>query len=135
LQPEILFLSEPELPEDEVLARLLFGRGIETLSPLQAAQLAGAVANLAGVGGEGIVSRLRKGFGLDDLDVTGDAEGGVGVRAGKYISDNIYTDVEIDSLGQAEVSINLDLSPSVTVKGSVDNEGQSGIGVFFERDY
>ncbi len=134
-QPEILFLSEPELPEDEVLARLLFGRGIETLSPLQAAQLASAVATLAGAGGEGIVSRLRQNFGLDDLDVTGDGSGGVGVRAGKYISDNVYTDLAVDSQGEAEVSINLDVSRSVTVKGSVDSEGQSSIGVFFERDY
>ncbi len=133
--PEILFLSEPELPEDEVLARLLFGRGIETLSPLQAAQLAAAVATLAGQGGEGIVGRLRQNFGLDDLDVTTDESGGTALRAGRYLSDNVYTDVTVDSQGGSEVNLNLDISPSVTVKGSVDSEGETGIGVFFERDY
>ncbi len=133
--PEILFLSEPELPEDEVLARLLFGRGIDEISPLQAAQLASAVATLAGRGGEGIVSKLRQNFGLDDLDVTTTEGGGVGVRAGKYIAKNVYTDVQVGSEGEAEASINLDLTPSVKVRGSVGSDGQSGLGVFFERDY
>lgn len=133
--PDILFQSEPDLPEDEVLSRLLFGRGVDNLSPLQAAQLAGAVAELAGRRGGGIVSRLRQSAGLDDLDVTGDGQGGVGLRAGKYLSDNIYSDVTIDSTGEAEVSINLDLSESITVKGKLGSTGESGIGVFFERDY
>ena len=133
--PEILFQSEPELPEDEVLARLLFDRGIDTLSPLQAAQLASAVATLTGRGGDGIVGRLRQNFGLDDLDVTSDGEGGAAVRAGRYISDNVYSDVTVNSAGETDVSINLDISPSVTMKGSVGSEGNTGIGIFFERDY
>lgn len=134
-EPRIRFLSDPDLPEDEVLARLLFGRGIDTLSPLQAAQLASAVATLAGQGGEGIVSRLRRNFGLDDLDVTTDDDGNVAVRAGAYLSDNVYTDVTVGGAGEAEVNLNLDLTPSITVKGGVDSEGETGLGVFFERDY
>ena len=133
--PDILFQSEPNLPEDEVLSRLLFGRSVENLSPLQAAQLAGAVANLAGRGGDGLVNRLRQSFGLDDLDVAGDGSGGTSVRAGKYISDNIYSDVTVDSEGEADVTINLDLSESVTVRGTAGSTGETGIGIFFERDY
>ncbi len=133
--PEIAFTSQPELPQDEVVARLLFDKGIENLSPLQAAQLASAVATLAGKGDEGVVSKLRQKAGLDDLDVTGDGEGGVGVRAGKYLSDDLYSDVTVDSTGNAEVSINLDLSKSVTVRGSASSSGSTGLGVFFERDY
>lgn len=48
--PDIRFTATPELPEEEVLARLLFDRGLTSLSPLQAAQLASAVATLAGKG-------------------------------------------------------------------------------------
>ena len=48
-QPEIRFTSVPALPEDEVLARLIFGRSMSNLSPLQIAQLAEAAAQLAGV--------------------------------------------------------------------------------------
>lgn len=133
--PEVRFTASPELPQEEVLARLLFGRGLDKISAFQAAQLAGAVATLAGRGGEGIVSRLRQGFGLDDLDLVSDGEGNASVRAGKYISDNLYTEVEVDQQGKSKISLNLDLRPGVVVKGSVGTDGQAGIGVFVERDY
>ncbi|MBT8409942.1 MAG: translocation/assembly module TamB domain-containing protein, partial [Alphaproteobacteria bacterium] len=133
--PQIRFLSEPQLPEEEVVAQLLFGRGIETLSPLQAAQLASAVATLAGKGGAGVLSKVRESTGLDDLDVTTGDDGATAVRAGKYISEKVYTDVTVASDGESEVNLNFDLSPRVTLKGSVDTTGNTGVGVFFQRDY
>jgi translocation and assembly module TamB len=134
-EPDIRFESSPELPQDEVIARLFFGRGLDQLSPLQAAQLASAVAELAGRGGGGVVSRLRENFGLDDLDVTTDQDGNAAVRAGRYLSENAYTEVTVGSDGKADISINLDLSRSLTVRGSLGSDGETGIGVFFERDY
>ncbi|QUS36058.1 translocation/assembly module TamB domain-containing protein [Falsirhodobacter algicola] len=134
--PEVTFSSDPDLPQEEVLAQLLFGRDLSSISPLQAAQLANAVATLAGRGGQGIVGNLRQNFGLDDLDVTTNDTGGAGVRAGKYISENAYTAVEVDSQGQSEISLNLDISDSLTVRGSTGTaEGSTGIGIFWERDY
>lgn len=132
--PVIRFESALGLPEEEVVARLLFGRGLETLTPFQAAQLAAAVASLTGRGG-GFMDRLRQGLGLDDFDVGTNDSGATQLRAGRYISDNIYTDVTVDSGGKSQVSINLDLTPSVTVKGRASSDGSTGLGVFFERDY
>ncbi|PRY92897.1 autotransporter translocation and assembly factor TamB [Hasllibacter halocynthiae] len=134
-EPDITFESSSGLPEDEVISQLLFGRGLDNLSPLQAARLANAVAQLTGRGGIGFIDDLREGAGLDDLDITTDEDGDVGVRAGRYISENIYTDVTVGGDGEAEVTINIDLTDDLTVKGSVDNEGGTGIGIFFERDY
>ncbi|RKF14056.1 translocation/assembly module TamB [Roseovarius spongiae] len=134
-QPEVTFSSVPQAPQDEVLSQIFFRRNISELSALQAAQLASAVATLAGKGGEGIVGRLRRQLGVDDLDITTDEEGNTGVRAGKYISDNIYTDVTASSGGGGEVSLNIDLSPSVTVKGSMDSDNESKLGIFFQKDY
>lgn len=133
--PDITFSSEPELPEDEVLARLFFGKSIESLSPLQAAQMAVALRTLSGRGGGGALSRLRSGFGLDDLDVSTDESGNTAVRAGAYISDNAYTDVTTNSAGDTEVNLNIDLTDTLTIKGSADNSGSTSIGIFFERDY
>lgn len=133
--PEITFTSEPELPQEEVLSRLIFGRGLDTLSPIQAARLALAVRTLAGRGGEGIVGNIRQGAGLADLDVTVDEEGNTAVTAGAYLGENLYTDVTVGAGGTTELNLNLDVTPSVTLKGSVTNEGDSSIGVFFERDY
>ena len=133
--PEITFQSIPELPQDEVLARLIFRRSLISLSPFQAAQLALSVATLTGRADESILSRTRQAMGLDDLDFTVDDQGNTALRAGRYLSADVYTDLSIDSTGRSEVSINLDLSPSVTLRGRADTEGRSGIGVFFERDY
>ena len=133
--PTVTFVSQPELPQEEVLARLLFGRDLTSLSAFQAAQLASAVATLAGKGGDGIIGKLRKGFGLDDLDISTDAEGQTSLKAGKYLSRNTYTEVEVDQDGQASISLNLDVTDSVTLRGSAGADGETSIGIFKEKDY
>ncbi|MEL6840254.1 MAG: translocation/assembly module TamB domain-containing protein, partial [Pseudomonadota bacterium] len=133
-EPEVRFESIPELPQDEVLSQLIFGRDLSSISPLQAVQLASAISTLAGRGG-GAFDRLRRNVGLDDLDITTDEEGQTAVRAGRYISDNVYTDVTVTSEGDTEINLNLDLTDDITAKGSVDQDGETSIGIFFERDY
>ncbi|WP_018304817.1 translocation/assembly module TamB domain-containing protein [Wenxinia marina] len=130
---QVTFESSPQFPQDEVLARLLFGRDVSSLSPLQAVQLAAAVSTLVS-GNEGVLDRFRSGLGLDDLDVTTDESGGLAVRAGRYLSENVYTDVTVGE-GGTELSINLDLTEDLTVRGAVSSEGESSLGIFFERDY
>jgi len=133
--PELKLSSSPELPDDEILSQLLFNKGLNNISALQAAQLAAAVASLAGKGGEGIIGNLRKNFGLDDLDIGTDENGNATVRAGKYISERVYTNVGVDSEGKTEIDLNLDVVKNVTARASVDSEGGSSLGVFYERDY
>jgi translocation and assembly module TamB len=133
--PVVSFTSSPQLPQEEVLSRLLFGRGLETLSAFQAAQLAGAVASLAGKGGDGIVAKLRKGFGLDDLDVRTADDGTASFRAGKYISRNIYSEIEVDQDGKSQIQLNLDVTDSVTLRGRASSDGTTGIGIVVEKDY
>lgn len=133
--PTITFLSQPELPQDEVLALLFFGKDIRQISPLQAAQMAAAVRTLQGKGGGGVLTRLRESFGLDDLDVSTSDSGETQLRVGKYLSDNIYTDVTTGAGGTTEINLNIDLRDNVTVKGSTSTSGESSVGIFFERDY
>jgi len=134
-EPEITFSSQPELPQDEVVAQLLFGRNLNELSTFQTLQLASAIATLAGGGGEGFFGRLRAGTGLDQLDVSTSDNGGTQVAAGKYLSENLYSEVVVNDEGKSEVNLNLDVSSDFTVKGSFDGEGETGIGFFFQRDY
>ena len=85
------------------------------------------------------VRGLRKAFGdhvvLDDLDLTTDEEGDISVRAGKYLSDNLYTDVQVDADGTSKINLNLDVSQELTARGSVGSDGDSTVGLFYERDY
>jgi translocation and assembly module TamB len=133
--PEVSFTSNPQLPQEEVLSQLLFGRRLDALSPLQALQLANAVATLAGRGGEGIVDRLRRGFGLDDLDLRTADDGSTQLTAGKYLSENVYSEIVVDQNGKSQINLNLDVTDNLTLKGRVGADGNTGIGLFFERDY
>ena len=128
----ITFSSEPGLPQDEVLARLIFDRGLDELSPLQIARLAAAAAELAG-GGPSIFSGLRDATGLDDLDVTTDSEGNAAVRAGRYINDNIYLGVEAGA-GGGHVTIDLDLTDDLKARATTGPD-ESTLGVFYEKDF
>ena len=83
----------------------------------------------------GLVGNLRRTFGLDDLDVTTAEDGSTALKAGKYISENVYTEIEVDQDGKSQINLNLDLRDGVTVKGRVDADGETGIGVFLEKDY
>ncbi|MGY6548205.1 MAG: translocation/assembly module TamB domain-containing protein [Roseinatronobacter sp.] len=132
--PEIRFESTPDLPEEEIVSLLLFGRGFDNLSLFQAAQLASSLATLAGRG-DGVIERLRRNIGLDDLDVRTSEDGETSIRLGRYLTENIYTDVEVSAEGRSEVSINIDLTRSITARGRVDNEGRASVGVFLERDF
>jgi translocation and assembly module TamB len=134
-EPEIIFSSQPELPQDEVLARVLFNRATQDLSAFQLAQLAAAAAELAGAGGPGILSQLRSATGLDDLDIVTEDDGSTALRAGKYINENVYLDVQTDSSGVSQAEVSLDINDRLTARGSVGSDGNSTIGIFFERDY
>ena len=132
--PEVRFTSTPELPQEEVIARLIFGRGLDKISGFQAAQLASAIATLRG-GGPGILGTFRSELGLDDLDVTTTDDGATEVSAGSYISDNVYSEITADSEGRQQIELNLDVSRNVTVRGRAGSDGNTGLGVFFEKDY
>ena len=133
--PQVRFESSPDAPQDEVLAQIFFGRDVSQISALQALQLASAVATLAGRGGEGVVSKLRRGFDLDDLDIITDEQGNAGLRAGKYISDNVYTDVTIGAESGPEISLNIDLTPTIKATGKLGTDRDTSLGIYFEKDY
>lgn len=130
---EVTFTSSPSLPQDEVLSEIIFGRGVGELSPIQIARLASIALELTGGNSPGLVGGLRDGLGLDDIDIVSDGNGNTAVRAGKYINENVYLGVEAGQ--ETEATINLDITDDLTAKGSVSSDGNTGIGIFFEKDY
>ncbi len=133
--PEINITSSPQLPEDEVLAMLLFGRSFDTLSPFQVARLISSIRTLAGKG-NGILDGTRRVFGLDDLDVrTDETTGETELSFGRRISEDVYSEVEVGSQGEVQLNLNLDIGRNTRLRGSASNSGDTGIGIFWERDY
>ncbi|RWH31478.1 translocation/assembly module TamB domain-containing protein, partial [Mesorhizobium sp.] len=135
--PKFNFSSAPALPEDEVLAQLIFGRSMSNLSPLQIAQLADAAAQLAGAGGTtSLLDNLRSAIGIDDLDVTTDEKGGTAVSAGKYLNDRTYVTIQKgDKPGSGKATIDLNVGRGVKLRGEANDAGEAKGGVFYEREY
>lgn len=136
--PRFAFSSSPSLPEDEILARLVFGRSMSNLSPLQIAQLADAAAQIAGVGGPtSLLTTLRSKIGIDDLDVTTDATtGDAAVSAGKYLNDNTYVTIQKgEKAGSGKATINLDVGRGVKLRGEAAEDGKAKGGIFYEKEY
>jgi translocation and assembly module TamB len=132
--PTIAFSSSPALPQDEVLARLIFGQSMSRLSPLQIAQLADAVTQLAGGGSTSLLETLRSNLGVDDLDINTDATGQTTVSVGRYINNRTYIQVEQGGESGAEATINLDVGRGVKLKAGAGTEGGKA-GIFYEREY
>ncbi|MER9685502.1 MULTISPECIES: translocation/assembly module TamB domain-containing protein [unclassified Mesorhizobium] len=135
--PKFDFSSVPALPEDEVLAQLIFGRSMSNLSPLQIAQLAEAAGQLAGVGGStSLLENLRSAIGVDDLDVTTDDQGGTAVSAGKYLNDRTYVTIQKgDRPGSGKATIDLNVGRGVKLRGEANDGGEAKGGIFYEKEY
>nr|WP_184698008.1 translocation/assembly module TamB domain-containing protein [Aminobacter aganoensis] len=135
--PKFAFSSVPALPEDEVLARLIFGRSMSNLSPLQIAQLADAAAQMAGIGGTtSLLSSLRATLGVDDLDIRTNEQGGTSVAVGKYLNDRTYLSIEKgDQPGSGKATIDLNIGRGVKLRGQATDGGEAKGGIFYEREY
>lgn len=137
VDPELELSSEPELPQDEVLSRLLFGRSVSRLTPVQGLRLASAVRTLQGGGGlSDMLSAVRKGLGIDTLDVGGSGADDANAKAGKYVSDNVFVEVERGvAAGSGKARVQVELTPNLSVNTEVNEQSQTGVGVEWRFDY
>lgn len=132
--PQVAFSSSPALPQDEILAQILFGQSMSRLSALQIAQLADAAAQLAGGRGTSLFQALRTTLGIDDLDISTDETGQTTISAGKYLNDRTYIELQQTGSGEANAVINLDVGRGVKLKGEAGGSGAGG-GIFYEKEY
>lgn len=128
--------SNPPLPQEEILARVLFGRNVSDMTPIQGLQLARALAMMSGTF-EGMPffsgpSRLPL---VDTVDFQMGEEGPT-VGVGKYVSDRIF--VELQQGNGAETNrfkVQIDATQHIAVESDVGANNQAGLGVFFKFNY
>lgn len=134
--------SQPSLPRDEILSRVLFGKQFGNLGPGQAIAVAQAAGRLTGLGGGGggggifaLPDLLRRELGLDVLSVGGD-ESGPAVEAGKYIGDDVYVGVEQGAGAESgSVSVEVELTPRITLETKGSASSGANIGIQYKFDY
>ncbi|MFC1892042.1 translocation/assembly module TamB domain-containing protein, partial [Thermodesulfobacteriota bacterium] len=139
--PKFTIESEPLLPSDEILSRLLFGKDMGSLTPFQAVKLAYALNTLRGKGISGIMELLdhsRKMLGIDQIEFKQSEynNGETSISIGKYLRDNIYIEMEkgfTDDSGK--VSVEVEVTPDISVESDIGMDSQGGLGINWKWDY
>ncbi len=134
-EPKFVLESTPVLPQDEVLARVLFGRSVTELSAFEGAQLAAGLAQLAGgQAGFDPVGLVRQATGLDR--VAFGAEGGIAtVSAGKYIAEDVYVQLGAGGTGGVGAEVEWEPTDEISIISSADGNGDTKIAVRWKKDY
>ena len=126
--PKITLTSTPPLPQDQVLALILFGQDTKSLSALQIAQVATALASLTGSGGGfDPLGSVRKTLGLDRLSIgsgSGSNTGGASIEAGKYVARGVYVGAkQATSGGGSQAQVQIDLTRRLKLQTTVGTGG------------
>lgn len=137
--PKITLSADPDLPQDEIMARILFGTSVSELGPFEAVQLADAVRTLTSPGrSKGLLGKARGTIGLDVFRIGGNGEGvaGTTVTGGKYLTDNIYIEVERGLTGEEDkISVEVQVTPSISIESELMQDTGGNIGVKWRKDY
>jgi translocation and assembly module TamB len=153
--PQFEISSTPQLPQDEILARLLFGESASQLSALQGAQIGAAIATLSGIRGDRptLLTKVKNGLALDTLSISavqagaGDTQGsGATIEAGRYVTDRLFV-VGKSTKGAFQVGVDVDMSKhlklesrfgngTATAQGTTpDNDPGSSVGATYQFEY
>ncbi len=148
---KIALSSDPVLPSDEVLSRVLFGSSVANLTASQAIRLAQTALELSGRGGSVVLGAVRDTLGLDRLDIGSDdsapdeaskdgksagALAGTSLSAGRYVADGVFLGFEQGMTPDSSaVTVEVEIYPRVTIEGSVGAPAKTGIGLNYKFDY
>jgi translocation and assembly module TamB len=138
--PQIAFTSSPQLPQDEVVSRILFGSSVTEISALQAVQLAASLNTLRGAGG-GLnpLGRLRSATGFSHIRILGadrTTGRGTALSAGMYLSDDIYIEIITDARGFTATQIEISLSRTLSLLSQFSTASSgTNVNLRYSRDY
>jgi translocation and assembly module TamB len=139
---KLTLTSQPPLPQDEIMANILFGQSVAKLNAFQAYQLAASISQLSGGGMPDVVGKTRTLLGVDRLSFSsGDNTGRSDdreptVSAGKYVSEDVYVGVEQDLTdAKQDVVVEVDITPNFSVKSRAGTRSGAGVGFNWRYDY
>jgi translocation and assembly module TamB len=134
-RPEITLASSPALPNDEVLAQVLFGRSASQLSAVEAAQLASALSSLAGGGGLDVIGNLRAFARLDRLSFGGDDASGVTVSGGKYLTEDIYLELTGGGREGPSAQVEWRIRKNLSILSRIAGQAGNRLAIRWRKDY
>lgn len=148
-EPKITLSSTPPLPQDEILATMLFKQSVSSLSPFQIAEVGAALASFSGASsgiGDPLAS-LRKTLGLDRLSVGTTASGSPTLQAGRYIAPRVYIGAQQSASGNGtQATVQIDLAKGLklnttagtgttTATGATSSGDAASVGLTYQFEY
>ncbi len=136
-KPEIELSSTPTRPDDEILSALLFGRSATELSAVEAAQLAGALAQFSGNGGGlDLMGGLRDALGVGQLSVGLSEDGSAQITGGRYLAKNVYLQV-FSGVGenQSGAIIDWEVRRNLSLRSRVEADNEQALSLKWKRDF
>ena len=137
--PALSFRSNPNMSEKEILAWILFGHGIDEITPFQKAQLSESVFTLSSGENPDMISQLRRDMGIDRLDISShetEERNELSLRIGKYISRGIYVSLSKSINAEAnQVAIEANLTRHLKVQAEVGDNAEGKMSLKWARDY
>jgi len=135
---ELDMQSTPPLPQDEILARVLFGKDLSAVGPGQALQLARYAAVFSGKqGGMELLSGPQELPGLDKIDIIqGGSLAETSLGFGENLNDRVYVELE-QGIGpeSGRARIEIELTDDLSLEGKASGNNRNSIGLYWKRDY
>ena len=134
-RPQIDLLAEPDLPEDEVLSRILFGRSASQLTTIETARLAAALAQLSGGGGFDLFGNLENALGLDTLDIGQNAGGQTQLTTGKYLAEDVYVELRTSAEGTPGVAVEWTPRKNIEIEAETEPGQSQSLSIQWKKDF
>lgn len=137
--PALELSSLPPLEQNDIIARLLFGKPDESVSPLQLIYMANAIdllekglpiLELVGQGDEMLI------FDRVDLVQREDGSGLSAVAFGRQLNDRVYFEGELGFRTEPDTfAIEAELTPNLILRTETSPRIREGISLYWRRDY
>jgi len=138
--PIVRLTSNPPVPDNEKLAWLVLGHGLDSSTGADSVALQAALAALAGSGGEQIGQRVAHGFGVDDISFRSASTARPGTTAAqvvavsKRLTDKLSLIYE-QGLSAANNSLRIEYVLTRTVTLRAEAGLVNGFGIYYTRSY
>jgi len=148
--PKITLSSVPEMPQDQILAQLLFPGSSGQLSPFQLAAIAQGLAQLSGSSSNlsNPLQGVQNALGLDALGIGTGPSGSPSLQAGRYIGRRLYVGAQQTASGaggqgtiQYDITKGLKLNATVgtgettSAIGATGESSGASVGVTYQFEY
>jgi translocation and assembly module TamB len=121
--PKVTVNSTPEMPADQVLARMLYPNN-NSPSVIELAEIASALAELGGVGGGGggPLGGIQQRLGLEQLSVGTAGNGSAALQVGRYMRPGVWVGAQQGAGGNSsQARVEIDVRRGLKVFGTVGN--------------